>query len=138
MNMSTIEVRGVIPAPTAAAWEYLGDFGGVERWNPFVQRADIEGEGVGMVREITAQNGATIHETLEMVDPEEHVLRYTVVPPQGEPSTVSIRLTEDTAGQTTVVWQSMRDGDVSKETRETVSATLRARIDALATVLASQ
>jgi uncharacterized protein YndB with AHSA1/START domain len=136
--MSTIEVRGVIHAPVAAAWEYLGDFGAVDQWNPFVEHLDVEGVGVGMVRVITTQNGATIHETLEMIDPAEHLLRYAVAPPDGEPSTVSIRLTEDTAGQTTVIWQSMREGDVSDETRETVTAALRSRIDALATVLARQ
>lgn len=134
--MSMIEARGAIPAPAAAVWDYLGDFGGVERWNPFVQRADVQGQGIGMVREITAQNGATVHETLRMTDPEKHVLQYDVAPPAGEPSTVTIQLVEQPNGQTTVVWQSVRDGEVTDDMRQTVSATLRARIDALATVLA--
>jgi hypothetical protein len=50
----------------------------------------------------------------------------------GAQSTVDIRLDASDAGGTVVVWQSIREAELSHEQQEAVAATLRSRIDAVA------
>jgi mxaD protein len=128
----TTEVRGEIAVPPSAAWALLGDFGGVASWNPFVESAEISGVGVGMTRVITARGGARIVETLERLDAEARRLRYSVQLETGAQSTADIRLDLSDAGETVVVWQSIREAELSQEEEDAVAATLRSRIDALA------
>jgi hypothetical protein len=104
----------------------------VESWNPFVESAQISGAGVGMTRTITARGGARIVERLESLDADERRLRYSVQLETGTQSTADIRLEADDAGGTVVVWQSIREAELSDEHQQTVAATLRSRIDALA------
>jgi mxaD protein len=132
-----VEVRGEIAAPPSAVWALLGDFGGVASWNPFVESADITGAGVGMTRTITARGGARIVERLESLDAAERRLRYSVQLETGAQSTVDIRLDAGDAGGTVIVWQSIRESELSQEQEEAVAATLRSRIDAVAQAVAS-
>lgn len=130
--MNTIEVRGEIAAPPSAVWALLGDFGGVASWNPFVERAEISGSGVGMTRTITAKGGTRIVETLKALNADDRHVRYCVELPTGAQSTVDIRLEKSGAGATTVVWQSIRDAEPSSEQAAAIATTLQSRIDALA------
>lgn len=134
--MNTIEVRGEIAAPPAAVWAKLGDFGGVATWNPFVERADIDGEGPGMTRTITARGGARIVERLERRDADERHVRYTVRLESGAQSVADIRVEDAGAGTTVVVWQSIRAEAPGAEQQATIEDTLRSRIGALAEALA--
>lgn len=134
--MNAIEVRGEIIAPPHAVWSFLGDFGGVASWNPFVERAEIVGDGVGMTRTITANGGARIVERLETVEPDDHHLRYSVTLESGAQSTADVRLEAGANGGTLVVWQSIREHQLSREQEDVIAATLRSRIDALAEAVA--
>ncbi|WP_167042274.1 SRPBCC family protein [Salinibacterium sp. ZJ454] len=127
-----IEVRSEINAPPAAVWALVGDFGGVAGWNPFVESAEVEGDGIGMTRVITALGGARIEESLEGRDVDARRLRYSVRTQAGARSTADIRLDDDGAGRTIVTWQSIREGEISPEQEDAITATLRSRIDALA------
>lgn len=130
--MATVQVRGEIAAPPSAVWAVLGDFGGVASWNPFVESAEISGAGVGMTRTITARGGARVVERLEIRDDAERRVRYSVQLENGAQSTADIRLEADEAGGTVVVWQSIRDTALSQEAEQSVTETLRSRIEAVA------
>ncbi|MGO4689739.1 SRPBCC family protein [Glaciibacter sp. 2TAF33] len=130
--MTIVEVSGEIEASPSAVWAVVGDFGGVAAWNPFVASAEIAGDGIGMTRTITAQGGARIAETLEDRDADEWHLRYSVQTEAGALSTVDIRLGHNGPDRTIVLWQSIRDGDMSSEQQDAISTTLQSRIEALA------
>lgn len=136
--MNTIEVRGEINSPPSVVWALLGDFGGVASWNPFVQSAEISGDGPGMTRTITAHGGTRILECLETIEPHERHLRYSVQLESGAQSAGDIRLEEGTSGRTIVVWRSIRENEPPQEQKDTIAATLRSRIDALAQTIAAQ
>lgn len=136
--MNVVEVRGEIDSPPSIVWALLGDFGGVTSWNPFVQSAEISGEGPGMTRTITAHGGACILERLESIEPRERHLRYSVQLESGTQSSADIRLEEGTSGRTIVVWQSIRENELPQEQKDTIAATLRSRIDALAQTIAAR
>jgi carbon monoxide dehydrogenase subunit G len=133
--VNTIELRSEISAPASEVWALLGDFGAVASWNPFVERAQIEGDGVGMTRTITAAGGGRIVERLELRDADERRIRYSVQLESGAQSIADIQLEAD-GDRTTVVWQSIRDGEPTDEQRNSIGATLRSRIEALADALA--
>ena len=135
--MNIIEVRAKIAATPSTVWAFLGDFGGVAAWNPFVVSAEISGEGVGMTRAITAAGGARIVERLESIAAGERHLRYSVLLESGVISTADIRLDQDDAGETVIVWQSIRESDLTPDQQDAIASTLRSRIDALAQAVAA-
>jgi hypothetical protein len=58
-------------------WAVFADFGNVS-WVPGVERVDLEGEGVGMIRHLTVPVFPQLHERLEAIDHEERVLEYSI------------------------------------------------------------
>jgi hypothetical protein len=58
-------------------WAVFADFGNVS-WVPGVERVDLEGEGVGMIRHLTVPVFPQLHERLESIDHEEMVLEYSI------------------------------------------------------------
>ena len=63
--------------PAAQVWALLEDFGNIS-WAPGMDNVTTEGEGVGMVRIITLEGAATVHERLEAMDAEEMSFEYSV------------------------------------------------------------
>ncbi|WP_173922467.1 SRPBCC family protein [Agromyces sp. Marseille-P2726] len=133
--MNTIEVRGEVAAPASEVWSLLGDFGGVASWNPFVENARIDGDGIGMTRTVTAAGGARVIERLDVHDDDARHIRYTVELESGARSIADIRLEAGRDDTTAVVWQSIREGALTDEQQNSIIATLRSRIDALAEAL---
>jgi mxaD protein len=130
----TIRVVEEIEAKAADVWEYVGDFGGLARWNPFVADVDADGDGVGATRTVQAKAGGTTVEQLDAVDPAGLTLAYRVVstdPPQpvtGMPVTISLQ--EIAPGRTEITWAAeppLNNPDLDKA----VTAGVSARIDAL-------
>jgi len=58
-------------------WAVFADFGNVS-WVPGVEKVDLEGEGVGMIRHLTVPVFPQLHERLEAIDHEEMVLEYSI------------------------------------------------------------
>ena len=77
--MGKIEVSEDIGAPAQAAWEKLGDFAGIGKWMPGIEKCDTEGEGVGAVRAIGMPGGVVVKERLESHDPEGRSLSYAII-----------------------------------------------------------
>ena len=130
----TIRVIEEIEANAADIWDYIGDFGGLARWNPFVSEVTAEGDGVGAIRTVQGKAGGTTVEELEALDPTELSIAYRVVstdPPQpvtGMP--VWISLQEIGPGRTKVTWVAEPPVD-NPDLEKAVAEGFSARIDAL-------
>ena len=130
----TIRVIEEIEASAADVWDYIGDFGGLARWNPFVSEVKAEGDGVGSIRTVQGKAGGTTVEELEALDQTQLSIEYRVVltdPPQpvtGMPVTISLH--EISPARTEITWVAeprVDNPDLDKAVAEGFSA----RIDAL-------
>lgn len=81
-----ITVSHDFPTAPAVLWDYLQDFAHIERWWPNhdpavqIERVDLEGEGIGMVRHIYNKGYPDpVSERLEYIDPEGRMLRLRIV-----------------------------------------------------------
>jgi hypothetical protein len=77
----------VFDASAATVWALLADFGAIERWWPtegplLIERVEIEGEGIGMVRHITNRGvvGA-VSERLDRLDSAQRLLQLSILGP---------------------------------------------------------
>lgn len=69
------------PVPAQTLWDLVADFGGVEEWWPagMLNKVEIEGDGVGMVRSIHTIIGIVLHEKLESIDHDARALTLSIV-----------------------------------------------------------
>jgi len=58
-------------------WAVIADFGNVS-WVPGIEKVDLEGEGVGMIRHLTVPVFPQLHERLDAIDHEEKLLEYSI------------------------------------------------------------
>ncbi len=58
-------------------WAVFADFGNVS-WVPGVEKVELEGEGVGMIRHLTIPVLPPLQERLELIDPDQRVLEYSI------------------------------------------------------------
>lgn len=58
-------------------WAVIADFGNVS-WVPGVEKVELEGAGVGMIRHLTVPVFPPLHERLEALDHEEKLLEYSI------------------------------------------------------------
>ncbi len=101
----------IIAAPPEKVWELIGDFGGIHRWHPDVEKTESTGGNeIKATRVITLKNGGVIHELLKRYDAEAMTYHYRitevdvkVLPVKNYSSKVVLTPTED--GGTKVMWQ---------------------------------
>ncbi len=96
--------------PAEQLWGVVADFGSLADWWPagLLERVDIEGAGVGMVRSIHTLVGIVLHERLEALDDTTRNLELSIVGdlPAGMQeyrATGSVR--EAPAGGCSLVWE---------------------------------
>lgn len=84
--MQTIDTSHDFDVPADAIWRLLEDFGNIRRWwpdsNPAarIERVDIEGEGVGLVRHIYSTGApAPVSERLDAIDPGKRTLTLSII-----------------------------------------------------------
>ncbi|MFQ5416901.1 MAG: SRPBCC family protein [Myxococcota bacterium] len=58
-------------------WAVFADFGNVG-WVPGIEKVELEGKGVGMIRHLTVPVYPRLHERLEVLDHGERVLEYSI------------------------------------------------------------
>jgi hypothetical protein len=58
-------------------WAVLADFGNVS-WVPGIEKVEVEGEGVGMIRHLTVPVYPQLHERLDAIDHQEMILDYSI------------------------------------------------------------
>jgi len=75
--MVEVSTQHEFDVPAERLWAILADFGDI-RWIPGVERVEVEGEGVGMVRHVTAPGMPQLHERMDAIDPEAMILDYSL------------------------------------------------------------
>lgn len=58
-------------------WAILADFADIS-WIPGIEKVEVEGEGVGMIRHVTAPGLPQLHERMDAIDHEKMILDYSV------------------------------------------------------------
>ncbi|MBW2386601.1 MAG: SRPBCC family protein [Deltaproteobacteria bacterium] len=58
-------------------WDVIADFGNVS-WVPGIEKVELEGKGVGMIRHLTVPVFPQLHERLDAIDAQEKVLEYSI------------------------------------------------------------
>ncbi len=58
-------------------WAVFADFGNVS-WVPGVEKVELEGEGIGMIRHLSVPVFPPLHERLDSLDHEQKVLEYSI------------------------------------------------------------
>ena len=58
-------------------WAVFADFANVN-WVPGIEKVELEGEGVGMIRHLTVPVFPQLHERLEAIDHKERVIEYSI------------------------------------------------------------
>ena len=109
MNKVNATVTRVLPFPCEQVWSLLEDFGNIH-WAPGIDKLEIIGEGVGMIRRLHIEGlEEPIDEQLEAIDPAAMTFSYII--PKGLPfplkdyRAISSLASEDDSS-TTVTWQS--------------------------------
>ena len=105
--MAELSVSTRIGAPADRVWSLIGDFNGLPRWHPEVEKSELQEDG--KVRQLSIAGGGQVRERLERRDDEARELSYTIV--EGAlPATdylSTIRVTPEPDGANcTVEWHS--------------------------------
>lgn len=83
--MPELFAQADIAAPAEQVWALLADFGNIQAWWPRtgslkIERVELEGEGIGMVRHIYNQGAPQCaSERLELLDPQTFTLVLSIV-----------------------------------------------------------
>jgi carbon monoxide dehydrogenase subunit G len=100
-------VTDIIECPIEQVWAMLSDFGGLMRWHPQLVGCVTHGAGIGSERVVTLVDGRTATERLEELDPDQHVLVYSVTAtanPAMVGATGRIQLASAGPDRTRVTW----------------------------------
>jgi hypothetical protein len=75
--MVEVEIEREYEFGADAVWAVIADFGDVS-WVPGIEKVELEGEGVGMIRHLTVPVFPQLHERLEAIDHATKVLEYSI------------------------------------------------------------
>ena len=75
--MVEVQIEREFEFTAAAVWAVIADFGNVS-WVPGVEKVEVEGDGIGMIRHLTVPVFPPLHERLEAVDHEKMSLEYSI------------------------------------------------------------
>jgi carbon monoxide dehydrogenase subunit G len=75
--MVEVRVERELEHSAEQVWGVIADFGDVS-WVPGVEKVELEGEGVGMIRHLTVPVFPQLHERLEAIDHETMTLDYSI------------------------------------------------------------
>mgnify|MGYP001208190142 FL=1 len=78
--MRTVEYRQRIDVPLELVWTTVADFGSLLRWLPGNEDGTLtlNGEGIGMTRDLNLPTVGEVQHRLDALDPERHLLTYTL------------------------------------------------------------
>jgi hypothetical protein len=101
-----ITTTGTLEWPITQVWELVSSFADLDAWHPEIERSEVQGMGVGATRKLHFAD-KTVVERLDERDDDQNTVVYSVVE-STRPATIGvsgrIKLTEDSADQTAIVW----------------------------------
>ena len=77
--MASVSNTGIISANSNKVWGIISAFSGLENYLPPIASSTTEGNGVGMTRTLTTQDGGEFTERLEAIDQDSRTLRYSII-----------------------------------------------------------
>jgi hypothetical protein len=135
--MAKLSMSVDVNAPADEVWPVVGDFTGLDRWHPAVERCDANSGTAGSTRDLHLAGGGLIRERLESVDEKGQSLTYVILdgplPVQDYVST--LRVTGD-GGRCRVEWSSefKPAGLPEPEAVKTMEGVYKAGLDNLKTM----
>ncbi|MBW2420174.1 MAG: SRPBCC family protein [Deltaproteobacteria bacterium] len=75
--MVEVRVERELEHSAERVWGLIADFGDVS-WVPGVEKVELEGEGVGMIRHLTVPVFPPLHERMDAIDPAAMTLDYSI------------------------------------------------------------
>ncbi len=104
-----ISLSATINASADAVWKDISDFQGIDRFMAMITGSKMEGSGVGALRTLTLDGGATIVERLDSLDEQARSLTYsfveTPIAVSGYVATMQVR--DAGSGQCELTWSSV-------------------------------
>jgi len=76
--MQRITVNGTINTSADKVWEWVSDFGGLDKFVEAVTECTTDGDDGKTVRVLTLQDGSVVKEKLESLDNNKMVLEYSI------------------------------------------------------------
>ncbi|NRA42507.1 MAG: SRPBCC family protein [Pseudomonadales bacterium] len=135
MTIITVAVTDIVPASIDKVWPVLEDFGNITLWVPGIDKVEVIGEGVGMIRRIYVEGlDEPIDEQLNSINAAEFSFSYAI--PQGLPLPLSdysasakLKPIDDKSCE--VCWQSncIADGVSQQDAEAMIKATYQQLID---------
>lgn len=77
--MSSVTSSGMIAVDPTKVWKIVSAFSGIENYLPPIASSTTSGEGIGMTRVLTTQDGGSFTERLESLDNDSRTLRYSII-----------------------------------------------------------
>ena len=104
-----ISLSATINAPADSIWKDISDFQGVDKYLAIVTGSQMEGSGVGAIRTLTLDNGATVVERLESLDEQSKSLIYSFVdsPMQVSGYVATMQIEDSGENQCEITWSSV-------------------------------
>ena len=137
--MAKAFVSKQFPAAPERVWEIIRHYNGMPAWHPAVKESVIEGSGVGAIRELTFQDGATVRESLDEYDEEARTYSYSIketsLPVRGYAGSMRVKADDDS--NAIVEWTSTfePEGIPEAEVVNGVESFYTAGLDHLASLL---
>ena len=79
-NQSEVTTKGIVEVQTDIVWNKLIAFGGTEKFVPdLIENVNVDGKGVGAVRNIYLKGGGKIIEELTKIDSINHQMEFTII-----------------------------------------------------------
>ncbi|MBT4520183.1 MAG: SRPBCC family protein [Halieaceae bacterium] len=75
--MVKVSIEREFDSPAKALWAMLANFGDIS-WIPGIDRVELEGSGVGMIRHVTTTGLPTLAERMDAIDHRQMSLDYSV------------------------------------------------------------
>lgn len=102
----------VIFAPADAIWQVINDFGAAGDYLTGIVDCKVEGNGIGGRRMLTAADGSTIVEQLEMLDTADRQLNYSLLTDTPFVNCLTTMALHDLGShQTELRWSAIFDAD---------------------------
>ncbi len=109
----TVFTSAELDTPIARVWSIVGDFSGLARWHPLVERCEVKGDGPGAIRTIHFADWWA-EERLEGRDETAHFISYAITDscrPEVIGVVGSISLTALPDDRTRIEWTSGHQDD---------------------------